>query len=221
MRTVKFKFLITLFGFSSILTSELLSQKDSLSNFSLSSFDIYYGARAFYTNFYSQFNSTSNLNIRLPVKTLGIGTSGHFIVNRGSDFYGHFIYHYVIPENLFVRDTVKGKIAGFIFSFAYGAIVSSEKGNFALYIYSGVNTGRLKITGNESMKQKNPFFAPKIGVQPKFKFGPLAFSLILESDYDLSKTSWKKTLFTKSEQITISKFRQSAINAHVGIGYLF
>jgi hypothetical protein len=203
------------------ITLSLAAQKDTTSDQTLSSFDIYYGVRPFFGDLYHQLNSTTNFSFSPPIRTIGIGTSGHFIMSRASDFYGHFVYNQILPEAIHIQDTIKAKITGFIFSFAYGGAVTTTSGVFAFYFYLGLNTGRLKITGDENLAQKNPFFAPKIGVQPKIKLGRIALTFIFEYDYDISKTSWRRTLFAKVDQVNIAPFRQTALTGQVGLGYLF
>lgn len=198
----------------------LTAQVDSMLR-SITSLDLYYGNRAFFGNFYKQLNTTSKYHFSSPVQTIGLGISGNFLLTRGGNFYGHFIYNQILPQTIVIQDSLKGKLNGFVFSFAYGGAYQKAESNFALLFYLGFNTGRLKITGNPQLQEKNPFFAPKVGVQPKIRFGKMALSLIAEYDYDVSKPSWRRTLSAKGDQVTMAKFRQTGLTGHIGIGYVF
>ena len=187
-------------------------------NTTLSSFDIYYGCRPLFQNFYKQLNTINDLKFGKPLQTIGVGSSGHFLVNRGSDFYGHWIYNQILPQTIFIQDSIKGKLSGFVFSFAYGASIISK--NFVFMFYSGFNTGRLRMFGNELIRQKNPFFSPKIGIQPKIKLGKIALTLIIESEYDISKPRWRRTSLANENKSNLDALKQSGITAQLGVGYL-
>jgi hypothetical protein len=152
---------------------------------------------------------------------IGIGTSGQFTVNREGSFCGHFIFSQVIPQAIQIKDSIKAKITGFNFGFAYGGAISSRSEMVSLFFYAGFNTGRLRIYGNELIRQKNGYFSPKIGIQPKIIFNNIALSFILECDYDITNPNWKKTLFSSKDQLTMDKYRQSAVTAQVSLGYCF
>jgi hypothetical protein len=200
-----------------LISSFLTAQKDTTG--ATNSFDLYFGYRPSFQNFYNQLNTTNKFALNAPLQIIGIGTSGEFVVTRDGNFYGHFIYNQVIPKDIIVNDTIKCKITGFNFSFAYGDAISTRSGLFSLYYYAGFNTGRLRIYDNDLTRQKNVYFSPKIGIQPKIKYKDISLSFILECDYDITNPNWKHTLLSNREQTRITKFRQSGITAQIGIGY--
>lgn len=201
--------------------------KDSLNNPNDSTnkffpFDFYYGYRSSFQSFYNQLNTTNNFKFNKPLQTLGIGMSGEFNISRADNFNGHFIYSQIIPQTIHIKDTIKCKITGFIFSFAYGrTLLTAKSGIFNLGFYLGFNTGRLRMYGNELVRQKNPFFSPKIGLQPKIKLGHIDFTFIFEYEYDISKSDWKRTLFSNNDKVSLNNLRQTGITAQVGIGYTY
>ena len=69
------------------------------------------------------------------------------------------------------------------------------------------------------MRQKNPFFSPKIGLQPKFQAGRFNITLIAEAEEDISKRNWRRLLVANADKTNISGFRQSGITTMIGIGY--
>ncbi|MFI5141223.1 MAG: hypothetical protein ACHQII_02605 [Bacteroidia bacterium] len=204
------------------LDDYLITQKDTThinDSTDYSSFDIYYGYRSYFQNFYNQLNTTKNTQFNKPVQTIGIGYSGYFAVNRESTFYGRFIYSQVIPQSIIVNNNINCKITGFVFNAAFGKELETKK--FAVYFYAGFNTGRLRMYGNELVRQKNAFFSPKIGLQPKIKLGHIIVSLIIEYEYDITNPNWRRTYFSNNNKINLSSFRQTGITALLSIGYGF
>jgi hypothetical protein len=186
----------------------------------ISSLDVYYGYRPQIQNFYNQLSTLNNINFSKPLKMIGIGETGEFVISRNGKMTGHVIYDQIIPQVIYVQDTLKAKITGFVFSFAYGAAITTRSEKFALYYYSGFNTGRLRVYGNDLLKQKNPFFSPKVGIQPKIKMGKMALILILEYEYDLSRTTWRRTVSSKGNKTSLASFRQTGVTAQLGVGYV-
>jgi hypothetical protein len=82
------------------------------------------------------------------------------------------------------------------------------------------STVSLRMYGNELVRQKNPFFSPKVGLQPKIKLGKIAVSLIIECEYDLSKSDWRRTLFSNNDKVYINNLRQTGITGQLAIGYV-
>jgi hypothetical protein len=198
----------------------LKAQKDTVGY--INSVDIYYGSKLYTQSFYNQLNSTKDAKFNAPVQTVGIGmSSGAISVRAGHSFFTHAIYNQVIPQSIYLQNNLKGTLTGFVFSAAYGKAIITIAEKFATYLYIGFNTGRLRIYDNELIRQKNPFFSPKIGLQPKIRFGKMALSFIAEYEYDVSKQGWRRTLFSTTNKTTINNFRQSGFTGQVGIGYVF
>jgi hypothetical protein len=185
-----------------------------------SSFDLYYGYRPQFQNFYNQLNTVKDLNFGKPLQMVGIGLSGQFVVMRDGTFNGHFIYNQIIPQTIYVSDTLEAKVSGFVFSFAYGGAITTKSEKFALCYYLGFNTGRLRMYSNDVLKQKNPFFSPKIGIQPKAKIGKISLTLILDYEYDATNPNWRRTIFSNPNQSTLASLRQTGITGQLGIGYV-
>ena len=189
-------------------------------NTSLNSFDIYYGYHTNTQNFYNQLNTTDKLQFNTPIRTIGIGTSGNYVLNRDGHFQGHTTYSQVIPQKITVQDSLIGSLTGFIVGLAYGGGFTNKSRTLTLGYYIGANTGRLRIYGNEFLRQKNPFFSPKIGIQPKLRIGAVSITAIVEYAYDLSKPGWRKTNFANDQKVNMSGLRQTGINAQLGMGYI-
>lgn len=122
------------------------------------------------------------------------GTRRH----RGSFNYNYITYFNYFPavETTF-SDTVTFRLSGFHFSYAIGKDLFPKKKKFDLGIYLGFNTGRLKLLkrdftiDREFLQYRNPFFAPKILVQPKFNSRHVVFGLKFEYLFDVSLGRWK------------------------------
>lgn len=156
----------------------------------------------------------------MPLKTIGVGTSGYFSVQRKDGFYGHFIYNQIIPQVIKIQDTLTGKISGHVFSFACGRTLIKTLKNFSLNYYIGFNTGRIRLYENDLIRQKNYFFSPKIGIQPKIKAGRIGLTLIVEYEYDITRPVWKKMVFRSADIIYANGSRQSGLTAQIGLCYM-
>ncbi len=101
---------------------------------------------------------------------------------------------------------------------SYGLIKRNP--NFKLVLALGFNTGRIKLSGNEFVSQKNAFFSPKIELKPHFRISRFFLSFIFEYEYDISKSAWKKLGSGPSEQINLNALSSTGVSAFVNIGYL-
>jgi hypothetical protein len=185
-------------------------------NTSASFLDVCAGYRVHTANFYNQLNTVDSYKLNAPLQTAGIRWNEYYFAQRFNAFVG-LGYSQVLPHTIFIQDTLKGKITGGIFDFNYGILFKTRSLN--LHCYLGFNTGKLRMYGHELMKQKNPFFSPKIGVQPWLKFGKVALTAIVEYEYDVSKTNWKKSWFTNSNKVAVAPLRQSAITVKAGLSF--
>ncbi len=196
----------------------LFSQKDLSSV--VSSADVFYGYRLYSQSFYDQLNTVNKIRFDKPLQTTGVGLSGYFSSTAKMGWHGHLIYNQVIPQIIYIQDTIKGKITGFTFGAAFGRALKTKNESFALLYCLGFNTGRLRMFDNQFLRQRNSFFSPKISIQPKIKIGKLALSFLIEYEYDISNPLWKKTLSASDNQTQISNLRQSCITGQVGLGYI-
>ena len=142
---------------------------------------------------------------------LTIGARGH--IN------GNLYYSQIIPQTILINNTNKCNVTGFNVGASFGRDLFGKTEKFDLMINFGFNSGRLRLYENELTRQKNPFFAPKIGLQPRVKMGKLVISLTIEYDYDISKSTWRKTFFANSNKINIDKLKQTGLTTFIGIGY--
>lgn len=201
--------------FFSILCFSSKAQ-DSTKIASDSYLDIYYGYRSLFQDFDGQLNTTENINLSTPLQLIGIrGCEYIKFAWPGVRFYQHFAYNQVIPQPIYIHDTLKGNLTGCLWGMGYGGLLKSKVVD--LYYYLGFNTGRLRIYGKEQIRQKNPFFAPKIGLQPRFKFGKIGITAVVEYDYDVSKTAWRRTLLANKDKVNIDRLRQTGVVAQIGI----
>ena len=202
--------------FSLLISLRVYAQSDSTS--ATKSLDLIYGYRMFSNSFYNQLNSTNRFDYKLPVQLIGVAISDNYTANKYLDYYGHISYCQVIPQTLQVQNT-NCKINGFVFGVDYGISVGATK-NFKVLIGVGFNTGRLKLYESNQVDLKNPFFSPKVCIQPKIAIKKLVLSLRAEYDFDISNTAWEKKSSTSVNKISISNFKQNCFTALFCIGML-
>ena len=156
----------------------------------IASIEICYGYKTLNQNFQNNFNTTSNFKFKNPLQTIGVIYSSLLNVSRATVFYGAFYYNQIIPQAILINGANKCNVTGFIFGASFGRDLFDKSEKFDLTLTGGFNTGRLRLYGDELMRQKNPFFAPKIALQPKIRIKKIAISLTIEYDYDISKSTW-------------------------------
>lgn len=180
--------------------------------------DVYYGYRVSNRNFYNQLNTINSFKFGSPLQTVGVRWKIFFGTHHRIFKNGHIGYSQILPQTIVIQDTLKGKITGGFFNFAFGYYIKTKAVN--LMVYLGFNTGQLNIYKNDLIRQKNPTFSPKVGIQPWFRFKKFAITPIVEYEYDISKTKWKQTWFFKSENIVgIAPLRQSALTVQIGLNF--
>lgn len=182
---------------------------------SFSIFDVNYGYRVGFQNFYEQLNTTKCFKLGGPLQMIGLRALGEVDFHHSLNKFLILTYSKFISQAITIEDTIKGKIGGFTCGLGWGRTFKSQR----LGIYIGFNTGRLRISGQEVIRQKNSFLSPKIGITPIFSLGKFKLHLSLEYAYDISKTSWRRTYFANSNKIVLDNLRQSAITAQIGISY--
>jgi hypothetical protein len=187
------------------------------------SVDLYYGYRVYDKNYYQQLNSPDHLDLKLPVSFAGFGVSGyplHFgMTNR---ILGQANYYKIIPNRIYIEDTLHTKFSGFVMGYGVGASLATRKRKLSLAAYIGFNAGRSTLSKNEFITLKNQFFSPKIAIQPKFIIVKrIAISIMLEAEYDVTNPAWRQTVFERKDLYLLQPFRQTCYTAVISVGYKF
>ena len=189
------------------------AQSDSSST--TSTIDLMYGYRIFNSNFYNQLNTNTHFDGKLPVQLIGVGISDNYKVGSHLDCYGHISYSQVIPQ-IIQLPGINCKLTGFVLGLDYGLSIGSKA--FKVLLGTGFNTGRLKIYENNQVDEKNPFFSPKICIQPKLAIWKIVLSVRGEYEFDVSKSGWRKTFFSSNNQVILANLRQSCYTVLFSIG---
>ena len=208
----------------------LLAQKDSTGRYrEYMVFEVNYGYKTLTNSFDHNFNTINNFTLGKPLQTIGVRVNVANIPNTTEDkktttktFFGNYdlYYNQIIPQPVYVNGIYKCNITGFVLG--YGAGFDFFKKLKALHLIAnfGLNTGRLRLYGNELTRQKNPFFAPKFGLQPRVIIGKLSISLTAEIDYDISKPEWRRTYFANTNKVNINTLLQTGFSTFFSVGYL-
>jgi hypothetical protein len=212
IQKIKIRFVLI---FSLLISFDIYAQTDSSST--TSSIDLVYGYRIFNGNFYNQFSTTNHYDYKLPVQLAGIAISDNYFVNQHFEYYGHISYCQVIPQTIQLPNT-NCKISGFVFGVDYGISVGSKI--FKLLIGAGFNTGRLKLSAKDQIDLKNPFFSPKVCIQPKIAIKKFVISVRAEYDLDISNTKWYKTSSKSVNTVGVSNFKQTCFTPFFCIGII-
>ena len=211
--------------FFPILFPLMLSAQENIHQSDYATVSLMYGSKNYTENFYNQFNTLQQTTLFKPVQLIGIGVCtppDHFKTKAGK--LGRYVQHLslcqVIPQEIKAMDTVNGRLTGFVLSASIGFDLLGNSKHFNLMVSCGFNTGRLRIYQNELLRQKNPFFSPKVSVEPGVRFGKLFVSLKGEYEYDISSGNWRRTLFANKDKANLNSFRQSGLTTLISVGYV-
>jgi hypothetical protein len=211
-----FKILVMIF----LLVTNIVFCQKNKSNRSIGSYELLYGTRLYTNSFYDQLNTFDNYSYGIPIQLVGIGYSGGFEVSRAYNFFGHWSYSQVVPQNIIINDSLSANVNGFLFSFSvFGWNLIPKSKIFNIHFNGGFNTGRLRLSKNEFLKQKNPFFSPKLTIQPKLAIGKVVLSIRADYEIDISSNSWRRTASAKGDKIPINTFNQSGATLFLSLGY--
>jgi hypothetical protein len=184
--------------------------------------DIIYGHLLLKNSFNSKFNSQTDFKFSNPIQTIGVSVSGAYTRTHRHDYAAHYSYSQVIPQQILLNDTLNCKINGFVLSVNLFGIDLLPKSKIANCIVGfGFNTGRFRISNNEYISQKNPFFSPTVFFQPKILIGPIVLSVRADYGFDISKSSWRSVQFTnKNNGMNLNPLKQTGGIIYFSIGWV-
>lgn len=176
----------------------------------------------FRSNYYLS-NSDKNNQVFSYSSTnqIGISSISALLVNRKFLTYGMYELSYIIPNKTKLFDSIQATQRGFNFSaniLGYDLFAKREK--FDLVLSLGVNFGRVWFKGEESITQKNGFFAPKIELFPRISFGKFCIHSLFQIGYDLSNPYWKRKGSFNTDLLNLNKYKNNEYSLSFGIGYL-
>ncbi|HEV7230720.1 MAG TPA: hypothetical protein VGO45_05295, partial [Bacteroidia bacterium] len=192
---------------------------NSALNYEFPSFDLLFGQKLLLSNhFYGQFNTLGSSSFNRPLQFVGVDFVAYFSEspNAGTN---HVSYCQIIPQEIIVQNKIKVNVTGFITSFEMGKVIVGGLKHFELSLTGGANTGRLRLYGNDSLREKNPFFSPVVSIKPRIKLGKLVLSLRLDYEYDISGENWRRIYFAKLPQVNLNTLNQTGFSWLLGLGY--
>lgn len=183
--------------------------------------ELVYGKKYFQGSFYNQLGTITKPDFVSPVHCVGLGVGGRILAGRSVEYDGHMYFTYIIPQRITIDSAETGKISGSIITLSFiGWDLLRNSKNVHFVVSGGANLGRLRIIGNERLRQKNAQLSPMISMAPFFLIGKMKLTLNFQYDYDLSKTAWKKTWFAdKENKAVVAPFRQTGASAFVTVGW--
>ena len=149
------------------LSSFLFAQKKNADQ--IASIEICYGYKTLNQNFQNNLNTIGNFKFNKPLQTIGILLNSQLAYAARGHASGNVYCNQIIPQAIILNGINKCNVTGFNFGASLGRDLCRKVKNFDLMLNIGFNTGRLRLTGDELTRQKNPYFAPKIALQPIVK----------------------------------------------------
>ena len=185
--------------------------------------DLYYGYHFCSDNYYNQLNSVDKFNPSKPFSTIGMAGTERLPKRK----YQKVKFSFFIPSKIIIQDSLSFRSTGFVFDydFSFDLIKNSpdksKKKPFYFLVGLGFTTGQIYLGSNSLYNQKNPYFSPKLTIQPRYRVKKIIFSLTFDYSYDVSKGKWKDTRINKKNVATIKDFKQSGLTALFSIGYCY
>lgn len=106
-------------------------------------------------------------------------------------------YHFFPSTETTILDSIKFRLQGFQVGYAIGKDVFPNVRWFDLGVYAGFSTGRFRLFKQdpgltyEFLQYRNPFFSPKVIVEPRFNLRRFVWAIRAEYLIDVSKGAWK------------------------------
>jgi len=192
-----------------------------------STVDIFYGNQFFTNNFYNQLNSLSAVDLNKPTKVFSIGVMEHLSTkSKNKDrLYSKLRFSAIQTNRVSINDTLNFDLNsyGFTYGFAYDIIGKrsdkTKKKLFYCLVDIGFGTGLTVLGNNNKYNQRNPYFSPKIGIQPSVRIKKIMISLVFEYMYDVSNGKWKKMRWGNKDIAPIDNFKQTNLLGQFCLSY--
>lgn len=135
----------------------------------------------------------------LGIKLYGIGASFESSRDDSTGFNYNSIlsYQYFPASQSLIADSIHIYLSGFQVGYAIGKDVFPNVSWFDLGIYAGFSVGRFRLfkqdpgISYEFLQYRNPFFSPKVIVEPRFNLRRFVYAIRVEYLADVSNSQWK------------------------------
>jgi hypothetical protein len=141
-------------------------------------------------------SSTGTPPIIQQVKTAGITFATHLNVNRTISFNFKLDFDYFLPQDVQLTPSIRVTQTGYGWGMAFGRDLFPKSKYVDVVASFGFNAGTVKLIwtapayAQKDLFYRNPFFAPKVVVQPFVMLGRISFGLRAAYQYDISRGNW-------------------------------
>jgi len=129
--------------------------------------------------------------------SIGASFEGLQKTERDFNYNSILSYHFFPLTETTISDSITFRLQGFQVGYAIGKDVFPNVEWFDLGLYAGFNTGRFRLFKQdpgityEFLQYRNPFFSPKVIVEPRFNLKRFVWAIRAEYLLDVSKGGWK------------------------------
>lgn len=213
---ILFSFILSISAFAQN-KSDTINSRDG----DLASLEIIYGNHFYKSPVNNQFNSLKSFNLYQPVQSVGLSFTNVYIINRERKQTMHISYSQIIPQTVFINDTLKSKINGYVFSINLVSFdITKNSKSMSTPFGLGFNTGRLKLQSDSYKPQKNPFFAPAFFLNPRFLIGKVVLGVRFDYQFDISRKGWRSVINTKKDlSFPVKDFNQTGLIVNLSLGW--
>lgn len=154
--------------------------------------------------------------------SIGASLEGLRQTERDFNYNSILSYHFFPLTETSILDSLKFRLQGFQVGYAIGKDVFPNVKWFDLGIYAGFSTGRFRLFKQdpgltyEFLHYRNPFFSPKVIVEPRVNLKRFVWAIRAEYLLDVSKGAWK-TRDGRATPIGDVKSSGVFIQAYLGI----
>ena len=151
---------------------------------------------------FSQMNNSfeSAYGSRIESRFTCVGITYKGTLQAGSQWTSDALFsiQYYIPKIFLFSDSLSFTLSGYQIGAACCKDIFSQAQHFDLLAGAGFSVGRLALNRQDdtyasaSGKYTNPFFSPKVIVEPRVLFGTISLAFRSEYLFDISKYNWHR-----------------------------
>jgi len=175
---------------------------------------------------FSQLNQSleSSYGSRIDSRVTSVGITYKGNLQAGSQWTSDALFsvQYYLPEKISFNDSLSFISSGYQIGAACCKDIFSQAQHFDLLAGAGFSVGRLALNRQDdtyasaSGKYTNPFFSPKVIVEPRVLFGTISLAFRSEYLFDISKYGWHR----KTDGLPlVGKAAASGLSAQIVLGF--
>jgi len=170
----------------------------------------------------NNYESIYGQQINEGIASFGVSIKGDLWMNAYLLFDANLSVEYYLPAEYNFSDSLKFRLSGYRIGSVWSKDILYKSEHLDFLVGIGFSFGRISLIRSDnsyfaqSGKYTNPFFCPKVVIEPRFLFGPLSIAFRGEYLSDISNYSWRLKSTSLPE---IGVAASSGFSGHVILGF--